>query len=324
MLLLTLMAYAIFATIPFNASGFSAPPGWTSEQAAEARSRLGLDKPVLEQWGTFVKRLATEGSLGETLTLQGTGFPVSTTLKQALPATLSLALGGFVLALLLSLPLGFLSAARRGTPVDRGILFFTVVGIVLHPFVIGLMLKGLLAARWGLAPNGAYCSLTGEHPYLFTAGETLTCGGFRDWLHHLWLPWVTFAIFLLPIYTRLIRARVVENLGEQYVLTARAKGASERRIVTKHVPRNVFGPIAALLAVDVGTMVVAAIYIETVFGMDGIGALVVANLSGQFGYDRNILVGIVVLVAVAITIANLLADLTMRGLDPRVKFGRAV
>jgi len=322
-LLLTLMAYVVYAVIPLNATGFSTPPEWTPERAAAARERLGLDDPVLDQWGRFVRNLGTEGSLGTTLSLYREGDPVRAVLERALPATLSLALGGFAITLLLAFPLGVLSAIRRRTLLDRGILFFTVVGIVLHPFVVGLLLKGLLAERWNIAPDGSYCPLRGETQLFSSQGVTGTCGGLVDWASHLWLPWLTFAIFFLPIYTRLIRARVVENLGELYVVTARAKGASERQIVTGHVARNALGPLAALVAIDIGTLVVAAIYIETIFGLNGIGALVVQNLSGQVPYDRNILVGVVVLVAVAITFANLLADFTLRGLDPRVRLGRA-
>lgn len=321
-LVLSLMSFLMYTLIPLNASGLSTPSGWTAEETAAARQRLGLEDPVLAQWGRYVGDLAREGNFGTTLSLYAQQ-PVRPILTGALPATLSLVLGGLALTLVVALPLGFLSAVRRRSLLDRGILFFTVIGIVLHPFVVGLLLKGLLADRWDIAPDRGYCPLRGEAPIFGSQGVTGSCGGLIDWVSHLWLPWLTFAIFFLPIYTRLVRARVVENLGEQYVLTARAKGASERRIVTRHVARNALGPVAALVAIDIGTAVVAAIYIETIFGLDGIGQLVVSNLSGQFGYDRNILVGVVILVAVAITLANLAADTTIRGLDPRVRIGRA-
>lgn len=319
-LLLTLVSFAVWATIPRSASTtLSLPQGWTAQQNAQALQRLGLDEPLHEQWGGYVWGLATRGDFGDTLTLYE-GYPVRPILLAALPRTLSLALGGFALALLLALPLALVSALRRRTVLDRGILLFTVVGVVLHPFVVGLILKEVLAERLRLAPEGAYCSLRGEVPlFQAAAGVTETCGGFADWVSHLWLPWVTFAIFFLPIYTRLIRARLVETLGEQYVVTARAKGASERRIVTRHVLRNSLGPLAAMVAVDVGTIIAAAIYVETIFGLGGIGTLVVHNLSGQYGYDRNVVVGIVVFAALAITIANLVADVTIRTLDPRVR-----
>lgn len=135
------------------------------------------------------------------------------------------------------------------------------------------------------------------------------------------LPWLTLALFFLPLYTRMVRARFLDNLDELYVRTARAKGASERRILTRHVGRNAFGPMAAMLAVDVATVVTAAIYIETVFGLPGIGRLVAWNLSGSSGYDLHVLVGVVVLVTIAITFANLFSDLVVRALDPRIRAG---
>lgn len=322
-LVLTLLTYVIFATIPLNAVGLSTPEGWTPEQAAEARQRLGLDQPVLQQWGSFVWDLGTEGSLGHTLNIRGIEYPINDVLWSRLPATVSLAVGGLVLTLLLAVPLGMLSAMRRRSLLDRGVLFFVTIGIVLHPFAVGLALKHVFSDRLGLAPADTYCPLTSETQLYDYRGVTGTCGGLVDWAHHLWLPWLTFALFFLPIYARLVRARSLESLGELYVLTARAKGASEARVVTRHVSRNALGPVAAMVAVDAGTIIVAAIYVETVFGLNGIGLLVVNNLSGQYGTDRNVMVGVVVLTALVVTVANLFADLSIRRLDPRVRLGRA-
>ena len=320
-LLLTFLSFAVWATIPRSANyALALPEGWTQEEKAAAIERLGLNRPLHEQWGDYGWGLATRADFGDTLSLFG-GFPVRPILVDALPPTLSLAVGGFVLALVLAIPLGLVSALRRRSALDRGILLFTVVGVVLHPFVVGLILKTLVGDRWGLAPEGGYCPIRGEAPIEFgPTGEVVaTCGGVRDWAAHLALPWLTFAVFFLPIYTRIVRTRLVETLGEQYVLTARAKGASERRIVTRHVLRNGLAPLAAMVAVDVGTIIVAAIYVETIFGLGGVGSLVVHNLSGQFGYDRNVVVGIVVFAAIAITIANVAADVTIRTLDPRIR-----
>jgi peptide/nickel transport system permease protein len=318
-LLLTVMSFAVWAVIPRTAnSALSLPEGWSQQEKAATLQRLGLDRPLYEQWAEYTWGLA-RGDFGETLSLYG-GYPVRPVLLDALPTTLWLALGGFGLALLLAVPLALISALRRRTLVDRGILLFTIVGIVLHPFVVGLILSELVADRLGLAPAGGYCPLRGEARIFIAETRTVTtCGGFGDWVQHLWLPWITFAIFFIPIYTRIIRTRLVETLGEQYVTTARAKGASERRVVSRHVLRTGFAPLAAMVAVDVGTIIVAAIYVETVFGLGGIGTLVVHNLTGAYGYDRNMVVGIVVLAAIAITVANLLADFTIRALDPRVR-----
>lgn len=324
-LMLTFLAYFVFAAIPVDPAAYAVPADAPAEARAQAREQLGLDRPIVEQWGAFVWSLGTQASLGDNLALAGhPREPVNAILARSIPATASLAAGGFAIALLLATPLGVISALRLGRPVDRLILGFTVVGVVLHPFVVGLVLKGVVAGRWGLAPDGGYCPLSGKNLHFTEEGERVVCGGPGDWLSHSWLPWLTFALFFVPIYTRVIRAAVATTLGEPYVRTARAKGVSERRIVTGHVGRNAAGPVIALLAVDLGAIVVAAIYVETVFGLDGIGLLVARNLSGAEGYDRNVLVGVVVLVALTITLANLLADLAMRALDPRARAERGV
>jgi peptide/nickel transport system permease protein len=324
-LLLTLMTYVVFFRVPVDPTVYIAPDA-TGDQRAEIRRELGLDEPLLQQWGRFAWRLGTQADLGDQLIARpfaGARQSVNDILLERLPTTISLVAGGFVLMLTLALPLGLFSALRARSLVDRGILVFTVLGIALHPFLVGLFLRHVFSIRFDVAPAGGYCPLRSESVDIGSeipgSPAVATCGGVVDWLHHMWLPWMTFALFFLPIYTRMVRARVLDNLGEQYVLTARAKGASEGRIVTRHVARNALGPIVAMLAVDVAIIVTAAIYVETVFGLPGIGDLVAQNLAGEVGYDLNVLVGIVVLVAFAITAVNIASDLTLRALDPRLR-----
>jgi peptide/nickel transport system permease protein len=315
-ILLTLLTYVVFFRVPVDPVIYI-NPGATDQERAAIREELGLDQPVLEQWSRFAWRLGTEADLGTSLI---GGVPVNAILKATLPPTLSLVLGGFVLTLLLAIPLGMLSAVRPRSLLDRAVLAFTVIGIILHPFIVGLLLRYVFADWWDIAPAGGYCPIRGEAETVLGPGQFGTCGGFVDWLGHMWMPWLTFALFFLPLYTRLVRAHMLDNLGQLFVLTARAKGASERRIVTRHVARPALGPVAAMLAVDIAIVVTAAIYVETVFGLGGIGQLVAFNLAGAQGYDLNVLVGVVVVIAVAITTVSLFADLTVRALDPRIRF----
>jgi len=313
-LLLTLLTYVVFFRIPVDPVSYILNEP-TPEQRAELRQQLGLDEPLLNQWGRFAWRLGTEGDLGTSLL---GGAPVNSILRGSLPATVSLVLGGFVLTLLLAFPLGMLSALRAGSLLDRGIFGFTVIAMVLHPFLVGLVLRSG-AERLEIAPGGGYCPLRGQTQEFGPSGATGFCGGLADWSHHMALPWLTFALFFLPLYTRMVRARFLDDLDQLYVRTARAKGASERRVLLGHVSRNALGPLTAMIAVDVATVVTAAIYIETIFGLPGIGRLVASNLTGARGYDLHVLVGVVVLVTIAITAANLFSDLTLRRLDPRVR-----
>lgn len=317
MLALTLITFVVFLRIPVDPAIYVADRP-TAEERARIDRELGVDRPVLVQWGKFVKRLVTEGSLGNSLL---GGVSINSILKRSLAPTASLVIGGFALLLLLALPLGVLSALRPQTVFDRSVVTLAILGIVLHPFVIGLILRGVVANRWHLAPDGGYCPLSAPPPVAPLGPQP--CGGPVAWASHLWLPWITFAFFFLPLYTRMVRARVLENLGARYVLTARAKGASEWRVVSRHVSRNAAGPVITMLAIDIGTVVTAAIYIETIFGIGGIGALVAANLSGSHGYDLHVMVGVVFVVSAAITVLSLLADFATLALDPRIRVGRA-
>jgi peptide/nickel transport system permease protein len=322
-LLLTLATYAVFFRVPVDPAIYASPEG-TQEERAAIRQELGLEEPLLEQWGQFAWRLGTEADLGTSLLDAPDAeapAPVRSILADALPPTLSLVLGGFVLTLLLAVPLGMLAALRPRSLLDRSVLAVAVLGVVLHPFIVGLLLHAL-ADRTGIVRGGGYCPIRGEAIDIVGPGQVGACGGAADWVSRMWLPWVTFAVFFLPLYTRMSRARFLDNLDQLYVRTARAKGASERRILFRHVSRNALGPIAAMLAVDVATVVTAAIYIETVFGLPGVGRLVATNLGGSAGYDLHVLVGVVVLVTFTITAANLFSDLTLRALDPRVRTGR--
>lgn len=315
MLALTFVTFLIFLRIPVDPAVYVVDHP-TLEQRAQIDRDLGVDKPVVVQWAKFVKRLVTERSLGDSLLGYG---PVNAIIQRSAGPTLSLVAGGVGLLLVLAVPIGILSALRPQSLFDRGVVTVAIVGIVLHPFVIGLLLRAVVSKRWGIAPDGGYCNLR-PAPDSRLAGQP--CGGLVGWADHLWLPWITFALFFLPLYTRMIRARVLENLGAPYVTTARAKGATEWRVVTRHVLRNATGPLLAMVATDIGTVVTAAIYIETIYGMPGIGYQVASNLDGGHGYDLHVLVGIVFVVALTITVLNTLADIAAAALDPRVRLGR--
>ena len=318
-LALTFMTYAIWSTVPVDPAAYIVEDADPVQRAA-IRKALGFDQPLYAQWSGYVWRLGTSADLGKTFVGQE---PVRPILIDALGPTLSLVIGGFALMLLLALPLGTVCARRAGSRLDRTILTVTVLGLVLHPFIIGMLLREVFSGRLGIAPPGSYCPIRGEAELYTGSFEPSVCGGFLDWAQHLWLPWMTFALFFLPLYVRFVRAGVLDELGSLYVATARAKGVSERRIVTGHVAQNALSPIVAMLAVDVAAIVTTAIYVETVFGLPGIGRLVAANLGGGNAYDLNLILGVVVLVAIAVMLLNLFADVAQRALDPRVRLGRS-
>lgn len=310
-LALTFVTYLIFVVIPTSPGclvvNCGPPRPDPPEAVAAAEHKLGVDRPIVVQYADFVWTLVRHGTLGTSYR----NFSVDETLGKTLPVTGSIVLGGAVMLLLLAVPLAFLSARRPRSLLDRGILLFALFGIALHPFVLGILFRSFFAKRLGIAPDEGYCSL---------ADGAEQCHGALQWAYHLYLPWLTFAFFFLPLYTRMIRSRVVETFGEQYVTAARAKGASEFRVIRKHVLRNAIPPVLSMLAMDIGTALTAAIYIEAIFGLEGLGNLAVGALSGESGgYDLPVIVGVLFTVAVAVSVFSMLADLGVAWLDPRVR-----
>jgi peptide/nickel transport system permease protein len=296
----------------------------TRAEMHAALHHAGIDRPLVVQYGHFVWGVVRHGSLGNTWS----GYPVFPTIKAALPPTLSLVGGGMLLLLLLAVPLAALAALRPRSPTDRGVLTFSLLGLAVHPFVLGILLREGFARGLG-APRYSYCPLTSHAVPLSPGGiyyvgrsAPKACGGIYDWATHLAVPWFVFALFFAPLYIRMIRARLVETLGERYVVTARAKGAGERRVVLRHALRNVAGPLLPMVALDAGTALTAAIYIETVFGIHGLGHLSVDTLSGNaFGgrYDLPFLNAIVFTIGLFVVLLSVAADVASAWLDPRVR-----
>lgn len=309
---LTFLTFLVFNTIPTNPACLvvaCGPHTTTSDADIKAADhQLGIDRPVVVQYGTFVWRLLRYGDLGTSWTEKRS---VRAQLAQALPITASLVGGGMILMLLLALPLGCLAALRPRSLTDRGLLAVSVIGLAVHPFVLGIGLRRLFSDYLG-TPSSAYCPIRG--------GTGAPCSGVSAWFAHLAVPWLVFALLFLPLYTRMIRARLLESLNEPWISTARAKGASEPRVVLVHTLRNAIGPVFPLIAIDAGTAITAAIYIETVFGLPGLGHLAVQAFSGEAGgYDLPLTIGIVTTVGGFVVVLNVLADVAGAWVDPRTR-----
>ncbi|HZO34595.1 MAG TPA: ABC transporter permease [Gaiellaceae bacterium] len=310
-LLLAFLTYLVFEVIPVNPACLRVACGpsthSTDADLRAANHTLGVDRPIVFQYGRFLWRFLRHGSLGTTWIGEAS---VNQAIGEALPITASIVLGGVVILLLLAVPLGCLAALRPRSPLDRGVLAFGVLGVAVHPFVLAYVLARFLAPDIGL-PIGGYCPLTASRN---------GCGGPIGWGEHLVLPWICFALFFLPLYVRMIRVRLLETLSAPYVVTARAKGATERRVVLGHVLRNAIGPVLPMAAADAGTALTAAIYIEVVFSMPGLGRLAVTALGGASGgYDRPLVVGIVCTVAAFVVLLSVASDIGTAWLDPRVR-----
>ena len=319
---LTLITFVIFFKIPSEPAQFLVDTKIaTRAQIKAARHALGADRPLHVQFAKYVWRLA-HGDFGRAwhtyYVSEGEvvpGVPVSRILRDAAAVTASLALGGAVLLLLVSIPLGAWSASRPRSLLDRTVAAGSLVGISTHPLVVALLLQLFVGFRWHVAPATGYCPLHGP-PTVFTPyGKP--CGGLVDWASHLVLPWITFALFFVALYVRVVRVRMIEVLSEPYIRTARAKGASSFRVVRRHAMPNSMLAIVTMIGMDIGTALGVCIYIESVFNLPGLGhSMVDSTALGVL--DMPLMVGVIFVSAVTILALNLLIDLTYSLIDPRI------
>ncbi len=227
------------------------------------------------------------------------------------PVTASLVFGGAIFWLTLSIPIGILSALRPRSLLDRGAMTFVLVGIAAHPVWIGLILLYFISYRLGWTPIGNYCDF-------FNPGLGAECGGPVQWAYHLILPWTTFMILFAALYTRLVRANVMETMNEDFVRTARAKGAPESQVMRSHILRNSLLPVITILGMDIGLALGGAIFTETIYNLPGLGKQVLVSIED---FDLPVIVGIVVFSTICIIIFNLIVDIAYAWVDPRSQAG---
>jgi len=300
---ITMVTFNLFFMIP---SQPGAAGSRRSQNTTNLRESLVISGPIYEEYGQFVWRIA-HGSFGESWS---TSRNVNEVILEAAPVTLWLVLGGAVFWLLLAVPIGIISALRPRSLLDRSATVFILIGISAHPVWLGLMFSYFLGYRAHVFPITGYCDLWRAH--------TSVCNGLTQWSWHLVLPWLTFALLYAALYSRMIRASVIETMTEDYVRTARAKGASGWRVVRGHVLRNAMLPVVTMLGMDVGIWLTNAVFIETVFGMPGVGKLLTTSLLRR---DLPVVMAITVFVSVLIIVLNMVVDLLYAALDPRVRTG---
>ncbi len=311
----TIVTYLIFFIIPADPAKLAAGKSARPEDVARARHFLGLDRPVPVQYAKFLYRLLPFGwhhghpivktpSLGFSFADRQT---VNSKVLRAAPVTATLVFGGVILWLLISLPVGILSALRPRSLLDRASMTFVLVGISAHPVWIGLIFSYFIGYKWRLTPITGYCD------FFPPPNE---CGGPVQWAYHMILPWMTYSILFAALYARMIRANVLEALNEDYVRTARAKGAPEWIVLRSHVLRNALLPVVTMLGMDIGLGLAGAVFTERVYSLPGLGLTTVTSLSNL---DLPTVEGIVVFATVAIIVFNLAVDLIYAVIDPRIR-----
>jgi peptide/nickel transport system permease protein len=261
----------------------------TPEAVAQYRSANGLDRPIWEQYASFVGGMA-RGDLGQSFHYRQPAIQVVGT---RLPATVTLGVASLGLAVILGIPLGTLAALRRGGVSDRVITFAAQVGQAIPGFFLGLLLIIVFAVNLRILPTG----------------------GTGDW-RNLVLPSVTLGAFLVTLIVRITRSSVIDALGQDYVRTARAKGLTEYRTVSRHVMRNVLIAMVTVVGLQTSVLFSGAVVTETIFGWPGVGRLVAEAV---FSRDFPVVRAAVMIIASAVVLMNLFVDLLYGLIDPRIK-----
>jgi ABC-type dipeptide/oligopeptide/nickel transport system permease component len=265
------------------------------ESAAESevdalRRQLGLDRPILEQYGVFLAGLA-RGDLGTSLR---TGTPVRSQIVDRLPATIELAVAAMLVAILSAMPLGIAAAVWRGTVVDHASMTMALAGMSIPNFWLGPLLAIIFAVELGWLPVSG-----------------------RESIASLVLPAVSLGAALAAILARMTRASLLEELREPYVQAARARGSSRARAVIRHALRNSLVPVVTIVGLQFGAVLTGAVITETIFSWPGIGRLLIQSIGFR---DYPLVQGCILLIAVTYVIVNLLTDLAYGVLDPRIRY----
>jgi ABC-type dipeptide/oligopeptide/nickel transport system permease component len=270
--------------------------------------QYGLDKPKLEQYVIYLERLA-QGDLGTSV---ANNRPVWQDISQPLLNTLPMLIAGTLISILVGVTSGIISAWRRGTLVDRASLWTSLVFYAMPTQWIGLLVVFYLASVLGLPRAGI------SSPTLNILGPASTWTVLVDHTRHLILPALTLGLGLYGQYALVMRSSMLETLGEDYVLTARAKGLSNWAVIRTHAVRNAMLPLVTLIALSAGSIVAGAIVVEDVFSYPGIGLATVDAINQN---DYPVLQGIFLVLTAAVIGCNLIADLLYSRLDPRVRRG---
>jgi peptide/nickel transport system permease protein len=269
--------------------------------------KYGLDRPLYIQYAKFFDRLVIHQSLG---TSYATGQSINQAIGKAAPVTASLVFGGAVLWMIIALSIGVLSALRPRSVLDRTAMIFVLIGISAHPVWIGLIFEYVFGVKLGWTPIAGYANFFGA------PADSGQPGGPWQWFYHMILPWMTFSLLFAALYVRMIRANVMETTNEDFVRTARAKGAPENRILVSHVLRNALLPVVTMLGMDIGVALGGAIFTESVYQLPGLGQSLVIGVQAN---DFATVQGVVVFATLAILFFNLIVDVLYAWIDPRIR-----
>lgn len=314
---ISLLVFAFLHLIPGDPAVVMLGERGTPERIAQLREQMGLNKPLPEQYLLFLKNLLS-GDFGNSIINL---VPVREELARRWPATFELALAAMFVAVAIGIPLGILAAVRKNSIWDNGATIISLLGVSMPVFWLGLLLKYLFAVNNHWLPASARLESNDFQPLTgFYLLDSLLRGNFTilgDAFSHLILPAVALGTIPLAIISRITRSAMLEVLSQDYVRTARAKGATERTVIWRHALKNALLPVITIIGLQFGTLLGGAILTETIFAWPGVGSYLYDGISNR---DYPVVQGGVVLVAFVFVMINLLVDLSYALLDPRIQY----
>jgi peptide/nickel transport system permease protein len=295
----SVLTFLIFNVIPdSDPAQRLAGKNATPNLIATINEEWGFNDSLPQQYLTMMGKIFS----GDVISYEGRE-PVDDRIAEGIPATLSLCVGAAVIWMFFGILFGYLSAVRAGGWLDRALTIVAVAGISMPVFWLAAILLNYLAYQSGIFPAYGYVELA-EEPL--------------DWAYHLILPWITLAVVYVGFYSRVLRSSMLDAMNEDYVRTARAKGLSERRVMSRHVMRNSLIPIVTLFGLDFGALLGGAILIEKIFSLDGVGQYAFESLEN---FDLPPIMAIVLYGAFFVVLFNSLVDVAYAYLDPRIRLG---
>ncbi len=302
LLVVSVVVFLILRLAPGDPAAVIAGNSATNDEIVKVREQLGLDKPLVVQYGIWAGKVL-QGDLGYSYYMNK---PVTALIAQRIEPTLALAFGTIVIAVLLAVPLGTLAAWRMGGWLDRVLSGFSVLGFSVPVFVIGYILIYLFSMQLSWLPVQGYKRLFAEDTQ-----------GLWGWLRHLILPWATLGMIYVALIARVTRASVSEALTEDYIRTARAKGIAETAVLLRHALANAAVPIVTVIGIGVALLIGGVVVTETVYSIPGLGSLTVEAVLNR---DFPMIQGLVLVFSVLYVLINLLVDVSYLFLDPRIRY----
>ena len=298
LLIVAVLVFLMLRLTPGDPAAILAGDAANTEQIARIRASLGLDRPIVVQFGIWIGNLLS-GDLGESFYYK---TKVAALIGQRLEPTLALATLTITIAILVAVPMGVIAAWRFGGWFDRSLMAFSVLGFSVPVFVLAYLLIWFVSLKLGLLPVQGYQRLA---------------EGFWPFLRHLVLPAITLSVIYIALIARITRASVLEALGEDYIRTARAKGLPEARVLVRHALANAAVPIATVIGIGIGLLIGGVVVTESVYAIPGLGRLTVDAVLAR---DFPTIQGVILFFSVVYVLINLLVDMSYVFLDPRIRY----